>query len=108
MRIEGNTIVVKSDDNSYFKEEAGIKPNKVRFFHDFNERREIENFCKEMEEEVKYIEVHNSMSPYLFFRRQLRDISQVHDIWGGANLCYVFSWFHEEDGTQKGFNAPVR
>ena len=107
MRIEGNMIVLNSDDDSYFKEEAGIKPNKVRFFHDFKERKEIESFCKELEEEVKYIEVHNSISPHLFFRRQLRDISGVHDMWGGANLCCVFSWFHEEDRTQEGFNAPI-
>lgn len=103
MKIEGNTIIFKSDDDVYFKEEAGIKPNTVRFVWEKHEIPEMVNFFKEIESEVKYIEIHNRRSPYLFFKRQIRDITYFED-----RLVWIISWFHEENGEQHGYNAPIR
>ncbi len=103
MKIEGNKIIFKSDDEVYFKEEAGIKPNTVRFVWEPLELPQIVNFYKELEEEVKYIEIHNRRSPHLSFKRQIRDIYYFED-----RLVWIISWFHEDkDGLQNGYNAPM-
>ena len=103
MNIDGNIVSFKSDDDIYFKEEAGIKPNTVRFVWEKAEIPLMVNFYKELQEEVKYIEIHNRRSPHLFFKRQIRDI-----VWFEDRLVWIFSWFHEEDGVQEGYNAPIR
>ena len=103
MKIEGNKIIFKSDDDVYFKEEAGIKPNTVRFVREPFELPEMVNFYKELEEEVKYIEIHNRKSPHLLFKRQIRDI-----YWMEDRLVWIFSWFHEDGNSiQDGYNAPM-
>lgn len=103
MKIDGNTIIFKSDDDVFFKEEAGIKPNTTRFVWEKHELPMIVNFYKEIQEEVKYIKIHNKRSPNLFFKRQIRDI-----YWYEDRLVWIISWFHEENGIQDGFNAPIR
>lgn len=107
MRIEGNTIVLKSSDEYYFKEEAGIKPNTVRIFQEQSEFKEVINFKQEIEEEIKNIEIQNVKSIRLSFKRQLRDIS-IMELPYSDDYIFIFSWFHEEDGVQIGYNAPIR
>lgn len=102
MEINGNTIVFKSDDENYFKEEAGIKPNTVRFAYLPKELEGLADFHNTIKDELKYIEIHNRISPHLFFKRQIRDIT-----WFGERLVWIFSWFHEVDGVQTGYNAPI-
>lgn len=106
MKIDGNTITFKSIDDFYFKEKAGIKPNTVRFLEDWDEITEMENFEIDLENEVKYITIQNKISPHLNFKRQIRDISRIYttpQMW-----VWIISWFHEEDGSQSGYNAPIR
>lgn len=103
MEINGDTIIFKSDDDCYFKEEAGIKPNTVRFVWEKTEIPEMVTFYKELESEVKYIEIHNRRSSHLFFKRQVRDITYFED-----RLVWIISWFHEDNGIQTGFNAPIQ
>lgn len=104
MIIRNNTIFFKADDDVYFKEEAGIKPNTVRFVYEPNELRDMANFYKEVEEEVKYIQIRNRRSPHLFFKRQIRDIH-----WFEDRLVWIISWLHEDkDGVQNGYNAPIQ
>lgn len=103
MHIRGNTIYFKSDDEFYFKEEAGIKPNTVRTFTELDELKSMIDFEMDTENEVKYIQIQNSISPYLYFKRQIRDVSRMPGKW-----CWVISWFHEEDAIQTGFNATIK
>ena len=103
MKIQGDTIIFKSDDENYYKEKDGIKPNTVRFVYQKEEILLMVNFYNECKEEIKYIEIHNRTSPHLYFRRRIRDIT-----WYGDRFVYIISWFHEEDGICKGYNAPIR
>ncbi len=102
MRITHNTIFFKSGDDFYFKEKSGIKPNTVRTFNDMDELKQMIEFQKETEEEVKYIEIRNRLSPHLWFKRQIRDISVIPREW-----IWIISWFHEVAGIQDGYNAPL-
>lgn len=102
MEINDNTIIFESDDETYFKEKAGIKPNIVRFAYLPKEIEGLAGFYNEIKDEVKYIEIHNRISPHLFFKREIRDIT-----WFGDRLVWIISWFHEVDGVQTGYNAPI-
>lgn len=103
MEINGNTIIFKSDNETYFKEKVGIKPNTVRIIYILKELEGIVNFYGTLRDEVKYIEVHNSIYPHLFFKRQIRDITWFFD----DRMVWIISWFHEVDGIQTGYNAPI-
>jgi hypothetical protein len=89
MIIRNNTIFFKSDDDFYFKEEIGIKPNTVRFFHDLNEIRDMVRFAIESLTEEKYIEISNVKNPMKSFRRTIRDITQFH-VFG--TRYWIITW----------------
>lgn len=103
MIIRNNTIFFKSDDDCYFKEEAGIKPNTVRFVWEPQELKDVANLYNESQKEVKYIQIQNRRTPHLFFKRQIRDIH-----WYSERVVFIFSWLHEDkDHKQEGYNAPI-
>jgi hypothetical protein len=106
MKIDGNKIIFKSIDDFYFKELAGIKPNTVRFVEDSDEMLAIADFAADLESETKYIEIHNKISPHLYFKRCIRDISEIYRL--PTMRVWIFSWFHEENGITTGYNAPVK
>ena len=88
MRIEGNTVIFRSEPSMYEKEERGVKPNTVRILDFCEVSQVIENW-----EELKYIRIeergHNRS-----FTRKLTDITDIGELLG-KNM-FVFSWRHGE------------
>ena len=101
MKIQNNTIIFKSMDEFYFKEESGKKPGTVRFFHDLSEIKDMIDFHAGFDEgELKFIEIHNKKSPNLSFKREIKDISQLPDMW-----AWIISWVHKQEHRDLGTDA---
>jgi len=87
----GDMIIFNSTDEYYFKEEAGIKPNTVSMSYDKAEKDILEDFYTSIQNNCRYIEIHNKTSPHRFFKRMIRDISKML-IPFTDDYIYIFSW----------------
>ena len=88
MRIEGNTVIFRSEPSMYEVEENGKKPNTVRILDFCETSQVIENWDK-----LTHIRIeergHNRS-----FTRELTDITDIGELLG-KNM-FVFSWRNEE------------
>lgn len=89
MKVQGDTIIFKSDPVFYFKERDGIKPNTAREFINKDEEAEVLEFF-EKKKEIQYIQIHHSAYPLLCFKRRIRDISIIY--LNNLSRLYIFSW----------------
>jgi len=91
MRIEGSTIIFKSDEWFYLKEKHGVKPNTVRVLN-------VDEYNKIMKTGLKKIRIVHKQNPEEYFEREITDISDISPIVGacGGKFIFIFSWKHEE------------
>lgn len=94
MKIEGNTVIFKSDPRHYYDECSGRKCNTVRRFSVWSEMKEFEKFRLDFDAEKpnKKIRIINSMLKTPLqesFTRTITDISQFEGYW-------IISWRHEQ------------
>lgn len=73
---------VKSDDEFFYKEMKGLKPNTERFTDDWSDKK-----WKQFRNAI-YIEVQHTRHDYLTFRRKITDKSVY------KNLA-IISWRHD-------------
>ena len=89
MKIEDNTLILKSDLRYYKKEEDGRKPNTTRII-DQRESRIITVVNPQR------IRITLSGGPTIHqFEREITDITHIGDICGKAIV--TISWKHEEE-----------
>ena len=90
----GDVIIFNSIDDFYFKEEAGIKPNTVRIPKDKHEYDLMMDFLESIKNNSRFIEIHNKISPHLYFKRMLRDVSmlKIGNVTFYNEYIFIFSW----------------
>ena len=87
MRIEGNTIIFKSNPEYYFNEFLGLKCNTVRKI----QNEELTDFNIFRQLAFKWIEIHlNSQDgkDEFYFKREVTNICRFEGFW-------IISWRHE-------------
>jgi hypothetical protein len=91
MRIEGNTIIFKSDPHNYFKEFHGLKPCTIRRISLWSELKDFELFYlaylhnrSNVRSELYHVKIINS-STHEEFTRVITDITEFEGLW-------VISW----------------
>jgi len=94
MRIEGGTIIFKSEARMYEKEESGVKPNTVRILDD-DEAIQIMSMGDDfgiggVGSMLTHIRIERW--DHRSFTRELTDISVVGRLLGKS--IWVFSWRH--------------
>lgn len=93
MKMENNTIFVKSEGHFFRLEKSGKKPNTVRIMG-------YEEYTKTVNVEAPINKIHITKKclendPQDSFERTLTDISHVGEVLG--QVMMVFSWRHEEE-----------
>jgi hypothetical protein len=94
MRIEGNTIIFKSDPHNYFKEFHGLKPCTIRRISLWSEMKEFEEFYttwkyRSPNMPLPEIKIINSIT-HESFTRTISDITEFEGHW-------IISWSHSHD-----------
>lgn len=91
MKIEGNTIIFKTVNEIYWKEQKGQKPNTARFLDTIDEIEQVVGFqAAFLESGNARIRIVNADQPQYSFTRKLNDITQYPGKW-----LYIFSWADE-------------
>jgi len=88
MKIVGNIIYSKSEQDVYSKEKDGRKPNTERILNK-KEYDQMWNWLRDYKDKTKKIHVESMLDS---FERQLMDVSVIVEILG--NYLVVFSWKH--------------
>lgn len=91
MKIEGNTIILKSTPSFFYREEEGKKPNTERFM---TEMEWAEFMQRGTEERITRIKIVHTQVPESHFTRSLTDVCVIGNLLG--LLLVVFSWEHEQ------------
>ena len=86
MKIQGSTIIFKSDSENYFKEFHGLKPCTIRRISLWSELKEFESFLNRYNshDQLYHIKIINS-STHEEFERIITDITEFEGLW-------VISW----------------
>ena len=88
MKINSHKIEFKTNEDIYFREKAGLKPNTVRFMNEPSELKEMKEFHDNFEKTCcGRITIVNAQKPHMKFTRQISDITQ----FPGMPL-FIISW----------------
>ena len=93
MKINGHKIEFKTNEDIFFKEKAGLKPNTARFMNTHEDLEEMKQFYDNFEKTCcGRITIINAQKPHMKFTRVITDITQ----FPGMPM-YIISWKHKSD-----------
>ena len=92
MKIKGNTLYVKSEDNFYLLERAGDKPNTTRILPRADYSRLVRANPNTIPVELA------SSNGHSYFEREIKNISEIGELFG--KVFATISWKYWEEAQE--------
>ncbi|MHC1571566.1 MAG: hypothetical protein ACXQTL_02220 [Methanosarcinales archaeon] len=91
MKIEGDTVIFKSEPQYFYKEESGLKRNTVKILN----TAEHKTLLMAQPSRIRIV---NTCEPQEYFEHELTDLSNISTLFEVCEdrFVFVFSWRHEE------------